>query len=385
MANKVESMVANYDALMQAVAAGKKFGEDHSVNEAPWLMGYVQQLHPHRLKLRVEEKFDVTDSVKSFRLVPVDQYLPPFQAGQYIKVMIERDGICTGRPYSISSSPKQRGYYEITVRRKEGGLVSNFMHDNVQVGDILTTTAPSGHIYYNPVYHCKKQVLLAGGSGITPFLSMIREVTDCGLDREVHLIYGSRSTADVPYIAELRDRAAKHPNFKCDLVISEPDENWQGPTGFINAELIKALGVDVDNSTFYICGPQGMHDFCVPELHSLGVPDKRIRREMFGAADDITRDAAWPENISGEDVFSLTYNGRTILAKASESVLTALERAGVEHESCCRSGVCSMCRMKLMSGKVFQASTSLLRRADAKAGYIHTCASYPISDIEIAD
>ncbi len=385
MSAKIENLVENYSAVRESVANTKQYGPDVTKPQGPWLLDYVKQLHPRRLRMRVTEKFDVTESVKSFHLVPVDQYLPPFQAGQYVQVMVDAEGIHTGRPYSISSSPAQRGYYEITVRRKDDGLVSNFLHDQVQVGDILTTTGPAGHIYFNPLFHSKKQVLLAGGSGITPFLSMIREATDGNLDREIHLIYGCRTPDDAPYIEELRRRAAMHPNLKVDLVISEPDESWDGPQGFITAELIRSLGVDVEGSTFYICGPQAMQAFLAPELAKLNIPGKRIRREMFGAADDITQDAAWPEEISGDTRFTVKYGDQVISASADETILTALEKAGIRHESCCRSGECSACRMKLVSGSVFQASTVLLRRADMKAGYIHVCASYPISDVEVAD
>lgn len=384
MAGDIKGMVENYAEIEETILNNRKYGVDDSLSERAWLLSYVEKLHPHRLELKVSHIFEITKTVKTIRLVPVNGYLPPFQAGQYIQIFVNIGGVHTGRPYSISSSPVQRAHYDITIRRKENAFVSEYLLERLQVGDILTTTAPAGHFHYNPIFHGKKLVFLAGGSGITPFLSMIREVTDRGLDREIHLLYGCRTPEDAPYNEELKERAAHFPNFTYDLVISDPDANWTGAKGLITADLIKNLGIDFENSMFYICGPQAMYDFCIPELQKLNIPKRRIRKEIFGAAQNITADPGWPAEIAGAK-FTIKFGEKTFPARANESILTAIERAGLMQESRCRSGECSLCRVKLLSGNVFQSSTALLRKADKKAGYIHSCVSYPISDLEITN
>ena len=136
--------------------------------------------------------------------------------------------------------------------------------------------------------------------------------------------------------------------------------------------------------TFYLCGPQAMYDFCLPELQKLNIPRRRIRQEVFGSPLQITQESAWPQEIPADKVFQVKLlSGRTITAKASESLLVSLERAGIVVENCCRSGECSLCRVKMLRGKVYQTENALLRKSDQAAGYIHSCASYPLSDLEI--
>lgn len=342
-----------------------------------------ERLHSKSLSLLVSSVFDTGKNAKVIRFVSENGYLPPFEAGQYINIFTEIDGVRTSRPYSISSSPKQRAYYEITVARIKDGFVSDFLLDDVKVGDKFEANGPAGVFRFQPVFHSRKSLFLAGGSGVTPFLSMTREIVDAALDRDVVMLYGCRSSEGALYDKELRLYSEKYPNFKYHLVISEKDDSWNGETGFIDRNLIKRLVPDYAERTCYICGPQVMNDFCKTELQELGLSEKQIRREMFGTRCDIQNEPGWPENLTGDEVFNVKIGERIIPAKSGESLLTALERSGVRMNVCCRSGECSLCRVKLVDGKVFLAKGTLQRYADEKYGYIHSCKAYPISDLEI--
>lgn len=342
-----------------------------------------ERLHSKSLSLLVSSVFDTGKNAKVIRFVSENGYLPPFEAGQYINIFTEIDGVRTSRPYSISSSPKQRAYYEITVARIKDGFVSDFLLDDVKVGDRFEANGPAGVFRFQPVFHSRKSLFLAGGSGVTPFLSMTREIVDAALDRDVVMLYGCRSSEAALYDEELRSYSEKYPNFKYHLVVSEKDDSWNGETGFIDRNLIKRLVPDYAERTCYICGPQVMNDFCKTELQELGLPEKQIRREMFGTRRDIQNEPGWPENLTGDEVFNVKIGERIIPAKSGESLLTALERSGVRMNVCCRSGECSLCRVKLVDGKVFLAKGILQRYADEKYGYIHSCKAYPISDLEI--
>lgn len=342
-----------------------------------------ERLHSKSLSLLVSSISDTGKNAKVIRFVSENGYLPPFEAGQYINIFTEIDGVRTSRPYSISSSPKQRAYYEITVARIKDGFVSDFFLDDVKVGDRFEANGPAGVFRFQPVFHSRKSLFLAGGSGITPFLSMTREIVDAALDRDVVMLYGCRSSKAALYDEELSAYSEKYPNFKYHLVVSDEDDSWNGETGFIDRNLIKRLVPDYAERTCYICGPQVMNDFCKKELEELGLPEKQIRREMFGTRRDIQNEPGWPENLTGDEVFNVKIGERIIPAKSGESLLTALERSGVRMNVCCRSGECSLCRVKLINGKVFLSKGVLQRYADEKYGYIHSCKAYPISDLEI--
>lgn len=342
-----------------------------------------ERLHSKSLSLLVSSISDTGKNAKVIHFVSENGYLPPFEAGQYINIFTEIDGVRTSRPYSISSSPKQRAYYEITVARIKDGFVSDFFLDDIKVGDRFEANGPAGVFRFQPVFHSRKSLFLAGGSGITPFLSMIREIVDAALDRDVVMLYGCRSSKASLYDEELRAYSEKYPNFKYHLIVSDEDDSWNGETGFIDRNLIMRLVPDYAERTCYICGPQVMNDFCKKELKDLGLPEKQIRREMFGTRRDIQNEPGWPENLTGDEVFNVKIGERIIPAKSGESLLTALERSGVRMNVCCRSGECSLCRVKLVNGKVFLSKGVMQRYADEKYGYIHSCKAHPISDLEI--
>lgn len=341
-------------------------------------------LHPKELHLTVSSIIDTGKEAKIIRLIPTEGMLPPFEAGQYIHLFADIDGVRTGRPYSLSSSPRQRAYYEITVAKMKDSFVSDFLLNRLREGDRLTASGPAGVFHFQPVFHRKKSLFLAGGSGITPFLSMIREIIDAGLDRDVVLLYGCRNESVALYHEELSDAAARFPNFRYHLVLSEPLPGQKGETGFLNQDLIKRLVPDYADRTVYICGPQVMNDFCQNESACLGLQPKQVRRELFGIRRDIQNEPGWPSDLTGNETFSVRVGERTIPAKSSEPILVALERAGIRVSVCCRSGECSLCRVRLISGPVFLAQGMLRRYADEKFGYIHSCKAYPIGDIEIA-
>ena len=375
--------IEGIEKSLTEIEVNRKYGIDYRLEKGR-TSEIIARLHPEKLNLIVSEVTRETAEAKTFRLISGNGYLPPFEAGQYINLFVEIDGVRTSRPYSICSSPRQRAYYDITVARIATGFVSDFFLDKVKPGDRFEANGPAGNFHYNSVFHGKKQVFLAGGSGITPFASMISEALNSGMDRQMHLIYGSRTPDGALFNKEFEDFAAKHDNFTYTLVVSEPDDSFDGRTGFIDAECISDVADISSKHMFYICGPEVMYDFCCAELEKLNVPAMRIRREMFGPRQDIRHEPGWPDTLKGDETFTVNVRGKKeIKAVSGEPLLVALERAGFHVPVCCRSGECSLCRVKLVSGTVFQARGVLLRHADEKFGYIHSCKSYPISDMEI--
>ena len=345
---------------------------------------YIRQLHPERLELCVADIIEESSSTKTLRLVSKDNYLPPFLAGQYIALFLEVGGIRTSRPYSISSQPNQVGYYDITIRRVENGLVSNYLLDEVNRGDTLISSGPAGNFYFNPLIHKKTTVCIAGGSGITPFMSMVREIIECGLDRTVYLFYGSRTTEDVIFGDEITRLSQRFENIHFIPVIEKPAEGYEGSCGFITRQVLREVLENTEDKSFFICGPQGLYDFCLPQVEDLGVPRRKIKQEMYGAPPNIWQYPGWPADIQPDDTFTVHVKNRNqIKAKAAEALLSTLEKNEILVPSLCRSGECSMCRVKILSGKVYQPAGVPVRKSDRQFGYVHSCMAFPISDLEI--
>jgi ferredoxin-NADP reductase len=345
---------------------------------------YIHQLHPDRIELSVSDIIEETPSTKTLRLVSKNNYLPPFLAGQYIALFLEIGGIRTSRPYSISSQPNQTGFYDITVRRVENGLASNYLIDDVKRGDTLTGSGPAGNFYFNPLIHKKIMVCIAGGSGITPFMSMIREIIDCGLDRTVYLFYGNKTTDDIIFGSELERLARRFDHIHYIPVVEEPAGGYGGACGFINRDLMQEVLADIENKSFFICGPQGLYDFCLPQVEEMGVPKRKIKQEMYGAPPNVWGYPGWPAGIGRDAFFSVKVkDGPQIKVCATEPLLAALEKNHVGVPSLCRSGDCSMCRVKVLAGKVYQLPGVPVRKSDRQFGYVHSCVAYPLEDLEI--
>lgn len=383
MKRDIAEQLEGYQDVMQLVKAAETLGDDFR-SEKGAVAAYLERLHPARLSLRVNRIEDETPSTKTFRMIPAKGVLPPFQAGQYVSLHVAVGGIRTNRPFSIASSPSQSGYYDLTVKRVPGGLVSNYLLDTLQVGDPLTSSAPDGCFVYNPLLHGQRLVFIAGGSGITPFMSMLRDVTDRGQDRHITLLYGNRMEDDIIYHAELTDMAARLSNFTYVPVIEQPGPGYAGEKGFITGDLIERAAGDQRGAMFYLCGPAGMYDFCLAALQAHHVPPRRIRREMFGPPVHVSQYPGWPAAIGEDQSFAVSIvDGPTISARAGTPLLTTLEQSGIAPPSQCRSGECSLCRVRVMQGRVFQPAGVPLRHSDQQQGYVHCCVSYPIEDLEV--
>ena len=373
-------------------------GVDHAATEHTTRQ-IVERLHPKRMQLRVSEIIQETPSTKTLRMERIDGPLPPFRPGQYVNLFVDVDGVLTSRPYSISSAPRlDRGpagseadqeprTLDLTIRDKADGFVAPYLLNEVQVGDELESTGPAGSFCHEPLIDGEELVFLAGGSGITPFMSIIREAFGGDAAEpslRIHLLYGSRVPDDMIFGAELSALAEEHGGLHFLPVISEPPPACEGLTGFLDAGTIREQVGDLAGKTVYICGPNVMYDFCLEALAELGVPDYKIKRELYGPPDDVTKEPGWPQGLDASTIFEVEVQGRqTIRAVAGEPLLNSLERYGIVIPVICRAGECSACRTRLLSGRVFQPAGTGLRESDREHGYIHACVSYPLEDLRI--
>ncbi len=346
--------------------------------------------HPGKLDLVVTDVRSASKTAVTVRFERADGgKLPPFYAGQFMVLDFPIGQSLISRPYSISSAPYQarldeHAFVEITVRRSKGdGFICDYINDSVKVGDAFRGMIGCGQFYYEPLRDAKHVVALAGGVGITPFASMAREIAHGTLDFDLTILYGSVSSDDITLKAELDQLRSDKLHVVHVLSGDEPD--WTGERGFLTAELIRKYSAP--DTTYFICGPQVMYRFLRGELAKLDPPQRRVRFEVFGQAKDITVFEGYPQEVR-DKTFQLTVvrgvHEDVIPAKATESLVVALERAGIRIETGCRSGECGFCRTKVLSGSVYVCPESDGRRAaDKDFGYVHACAAYPTSDVKI--
>ena len=347
-------------------------------------------LHPGKQHLKVVKIEEEVGNSKRYYLAPDPEKgttaLAWFSAGQYLSVTLKIGNMTLTRPYSIASSPREAlaGIYMLTIQRVEGGLASQFIHDNWQVGTEVTVSGPLGNFTYDPLRDAATIVAVVGGCSITPLRSLAMAIADGDEDADLVLIYGSRTLADTMFQKELKELEARCDRIKVVNVFS--DEQPEGyEHGSITAELIKKYAPEGEYSIF-VCGPQEMRKFVDKEIETLGLRKKFIRNELFGEYFGPAKEADYPENVAPAFRVTVRMAGKeqTITAPSGVSLLRALEANGIAAPAHCRSGECGWCRSRLVNGEVYTPkSVDGRREADHIHGYIHPCCSFPLSDLVI--
>lgn len=356
-------------------------------------MALAKALHPKRQYLKIAAVREMAPDCKTFTLVPDEERgttsLAYFGAGKYLTVFETINDMPITRAYSISSSPKDslEGKYTLTIKRVEGGLMSQYILDTWEVGTKVEVSAPSGNFEYQPLRDAETVICVAGGSGITPFLSMANAVADGDEDFKLILLYGSRNYDNILFCDELAELEKKCDKIKVVHVLSDESKEIKGTEkGFITAELIKKYApADAEYSVF-LCGPQQMYAFVDKELEKLALPRKFVRHEMFGEFHNPGTQADYPAGVPEKVKITVTIQGetKTVEGLSADSVMQTLEKNGIAVPARCRSGECGFCHSHLLSGKVYVPKQLEYRRlADYKFGCIHPCCSFPLTDLEI--
>jgi hypothetical protein len=318
--------------------------------------------------LRVVRIEAESQNIRSVYLEPADGAgLPVFQAGQHLPLRFTIGGQTHIRTYSLSSAPSD-DFFRISVKRD--GLVSSHVHDEIRVGDVLQARAPQGHFTVAP-HERRPLVLLAAGVGITPLLSMVREVVYQGWRtrqiRPTFFLQSSRTLADQPFRAEL-DRLLDGvgDTVRVLRLLSQPEpEAREGEdfdlTGRIDTALLQSIldVEDYDQLDFVLCGPgsftQGLYD----SLRELDIRDSRIHAETFGPS--TLRRRLDPDAIVIEQPPAATTSVPVVFQRSAKearwqpdggSLLELAESRGLRPEFSCRGGSCGTCKTRLISGQV---------------------------------
>ena len=337
--------------------------------------------------LRISRTFQETPDVKTFRLMnPLGGVLPfNYLPGQFLTVTVPVEGKPVKRSYTIASSPTQHDFVEITVKHEEGGEVSGFLHNRVQQGDLVEFSGPSGSFIFTG-RECKCILLIGGGVGITPLMSVLRYLTDRSWPGDIYLLYGCRTPQDVIFREELDYLQRRHPNLHVIVAVSHPEgTDWKGPAGRINRELITKSVPDLASRYVHICGPVPMMEAVKTMLAELGVPSARIKSEAFGLAlgkpEPVTPQAAPPISATSKEkavvtalpTVSFSLSDKSAPLPPDKVVLDVADEIGVEIDNSCRVGTCGTCRVRLLSGRVTMAVEDGLEPGDKERGVILAC------------
>lgn len=345
-------------------------------------------LHPGPQEFTVSQVREASPTSTTYRFSPKNGHVPVFQCGQYANFYLTIGSSVLTRAYSISSAPYEarlaEPYFEITVRHNVPYLVPDWFLENLKEGAEITASLPFGQFYYEPLRDSKHIVGLAGGSGITPFVSMAKEIAHGSLDIDLTVIYGSVQHTDIVCGEELQAAADACPD-KIHLVhVMSDDPEWPGEKGFVTREIIEKYAPE--DASFFFCGPPVMYFLIEKIMKEMNVPLKRFRHDAAQQPKP-SLIPGFPEEQIGKEYQITVVRGvqeDVIPAKADEPVAVALERAGIPIDTHCRGGECGYCRSQLLAGDIFVSPLNDGRRAmDKEFGWFHACSSYPTSDLKI--
>ena len=336
--------------------------------------------------LRVARIFEETATVKTFRLIdPLFGKLPfTYLPGQFLTVTVTPDGQSVKRSYSISSSPTDRDSCEITVKREEQGVVSRFLHDRIREDDTLQVTAPSGRFTFTGE-ESTSIVLISGGVGVTPMMSVTRYLTKRSWVHDIYFVYAVRSEADVVFTEELEYLQRRYRNLHVIIFAEQVDAGGERfVRGRINRDALQARIPDWPSHRVHICGPPPMMNAVKAILTELGVPATQIFTEVFQGKEPPrqTLDTV-PAAQTKVAVATFARSNRTAMLPPTKTVLEASEDVGVNIEYSCRIGICGVCRVKLLSGAVTMEVQDGLQPGDQENGIILACQAKSTGDLSV--
>jgi glycine betaine catabolism B len=336
--------------------------------------------------------YDETSDTKTFRLGRLDGEKVDYLPGQYITLSVVIGGQEYKRSYSLASSPSHQGIFEITVKRDpNGGVVSNWLNKQLDIGDTLTVKGPFGK--FTCANNTPKKILfLAAGSGIVPIMSMLRWLADTEAGVDVTLLLSFQTLYDIIYGEELRLIAARHKNIKLFITLTKEPlalNQWTGLMGRVNEKMLNALVPDLQGRAVYLCGPDAFMAECKKHLLNLAVPAEQVFCESFtvNSPQLVAQTKAQtsiigrpPKQISGNYRIRFAKSGKTIVANGGVSLLELAEQSGISISHECRAGSCGECMVKCLKGRVEMTEQAEIADFDRKKGWVYACCAYPASN-----
>jgi 3-ketosteroid 9alpha-monooxygenase subunit B len=330
-------------------------------------------------ELEVTAVIDETADSRSFVLAVPEELRAQFayRAGQFLTFEVPWEGgFSIRRCYSLSSAPERDGAHRITIKRVAGGRMSNWMLDNVTVGQRLKVSRPDGRFVLDPAAGTRPLTLYGGGSGITPLISIAKTAL-ATTERHIKLVYANRDLPSTILRAELEALAAAHPGRL------EIHHHRDCDAGFLTVEAIRGHLSARESGDHYVCGPAPFMELVGQALESAEIPIERRFFERFISALDpdrrkaLAQAAAERKKVPRDFIVKLDGTAHVVPYEPGLTLLAAAQKAGVQAPSSCEDGICGSCKAQLVSGKVTMREQKALEPFELAAGKILLCQALP--------
>ena len=338
----------------------------------------------------IQETWDV----RTFCFMADQPVLFFFKPGQFVTLELEIEGLALMRSYTISSSPSVPYSFSVTIKRVPGGKVSNWLHEHLKVGDVLAVHGPVG--LFNAIdFPAEKVLLLSGGVGITPLMSMARWFYDTNAKVDMIFVHSARSPKDIIFHRELELMAARIDNFSLHLICEKHGlgESWAGYRGYLNQPMLELIAPDFMQREVFCCGPSPYMCAVKRLLEARGFAMDHYHEEAFGAVPSEVREevkelaeqAADAPAVPAADLnrVDFTATGKSVQLAPGETVHAAAAKLGLHIPKACGMGICGTCKVLKTAGEVDMEHNGGITDEDEAEGYILSCCSVPRTDVSI--
>jgi len=344
----------------------------------------------HNYHLKVKEIIQETEDAVSVIFENPESGPIAYKPGQFLTLIFDMNGESVRRAYSLCSAPEIDANPAVTVKRVKGGKVSNHVNDQVKVGDKVEVMAPAGAFTTNISQQNKRHVVLfAGGSGITPIMSIMICVLTQEPDSLVSLVYANRDESSIIFkhkIEELQAQYSKQLNVV--HVLEHPPADWEGHQGMLNPTMIQTILKSLPKKLFkpreyFMCGPAGMMEQIELTFTKYQLPKDKLRKESFGASlEEAQKDADDQIEEIIEQAVTIKYRSEAhkITVKPKETILDAALKNNIDLPFACQSGICTSCIGRCHSGKVYMEVEDALSPEEIAQGFVLACVAHPLTD-----
>ena len=328
-------------------------------------------------RVRVVDIQRETPDAVSVRIVPCDGGALTFAAGQYLTHCFEVDGEILRRAYSLCVAPGGDSL-AFTCKRVEGGRVSGFVCERLQVGDEYEVRGPSGDFQLPADEAGAPLLFVAAGSGITPCMSLLETALQRDPQRQVTLVYASRDQDQIIFRQRLDALVEQYANLQVRHVLSRPQPGWTGEQGRLDMDRLSRLAPLDHRTEVFLCGPEALMDDLQAQLPEYGVASARIHRENFRSVNHATA-----EHPSTPQAIVFRRSGVELQQQPGQSILEAAMAGGVALDFSCTVGGCAACKVKVVSGRVTLDEPNCLSEQEQGEGYTLACSAYALEAVEL--
>lgn len=348
---------------------------------------------PRYYDLSVREIIQETRDTISIVFSQPEAHPVPYKSGQFLTLILPVNGKEVRRAYSLCSSPYVDKDLAVTVKRVDGGLMSNWLAENLKVDTRIKVLEPMGQFTTEFSKDRKRHlVMFAGGSGITPMMSIIKSILSQEPESIVSLIYCNRDIDSIIFKDALEEMQTRDEGrLHVIHVLDNAPMNWQGYSGLLNHDMLTKLferfpDWGITNTTYLMCGPEGMMSNVESLLAMRHIPKEKIFKESF-VQGTITKEQKKDEVIVGGEelktrIVTIRYDGQEykVTVPPDKGILESALDQGIDLPYSCQSGLCTACRGKALSGKVRLDEEEGLSQSERDEGYVLTCVGHPLTD-----